>query len=624
MFIWRSRLAGYVVAALAPIIVVALMCSITHLVQSPTSTVKRVFYEVIPTATIDTSPTAVGIADSDLYGMSDEDVAKTLDMMKSLGVTQVRVFVPWAFIELRQGSYFWGDIDKVVNAANDRGLAVLAAVTSTPTWASDSAAPNAAPRSPDDYANFVSVLAKRYGADENGGEAKIAAYEVWNEPNGSPGWFPSPDPAAYTELLKAAYTAIKKADPDALVVAAGLGAGFSAGSVTINPPDFLAAMYTAGAKGSFDAITYHPYQNEMQFSDGVDFPGSPYRQLIRMREVMDENGDTSKLIWTTEYGVPTSVVTEKEQAEFIADFLETWSSQPGVGPMFIYTTRDRQTGSTELQDTFGIFRTDWTRKEAANVIADWIAAHPSTVPPDEPTLIDWIRQAIAAVGEVIHRVIDAGVEVTKVLVNAFVSVVDWAVSTFVSGVKWVTSAIVDGVKWVVDTTRQVIDSLRRPEEPAAPAAVMLAAAKQNAVVSTMDVAAVDVPVAGISPTDTAAAAVVQPSQDTAVAEDATTPTPALAPESTPADDTTAAESTTAATDDVAMASDKDTKTAAEKPKAQKPRKYGTRPAGKPADKPGGGKYTHLGRTHRPVAIAATPSTDGAPGAGTAGGYDSGS
>jgi polysaccharide biosynthesis protein PslG len=40
------------------------------------------------------------------------------------------------------------------------------------------------------------------------------------------------------------------------------------------------------------------------------------------------------------------------------------------GPRFVYTTRDRNTGSSNPQDTCGVYRTDWTPKPAADAVRD--------------------------------------------------------------------------------------------------------------------------------------------------------------------------------------------------------------------------------------------------------------
>ena len=47
-------------------------------------------------------------------------------------------------------------------------------------------------------------------------------FEIWNEPNNPAFWSPTPNPAAYTADLKAAYTAIKAVAPSAMVITASL------------------------------------------------------------------------------------------------------------------------------------------------------------------------------------------------------------------------------------------------------------------------------------------------------------------------------------------------------------------------------------------------------------------
>jgi len=44
-----------------------------------------------------------------------------------------------------------------------------------------------------------------------------------------------------------------------------------------------------------------------------------------------------------------------------------------VGPAFVFTTRDKNTGSTVDQDTFGVYRTDWTPEPAVQAIQSVVA-----------------------------------------------------------------------------------------------------------------------------------------------------------------------------------------------------------------------------------------------------------
>ncbi len=84
----------------------------------------------------------------------------------------------------------------------------------------------------------------------------VHTYEVWNEPNLAGFWKPVADPVRYTELLKAAYLAIKQADPLATVVSGGLAPALTSGG-DIDAREFAQAMYANGAQGYFDALGHH-------------------------------------------------------------------------------------------------------------------------------------------------------------------------------------------------------------------------------------------------------------------------------------------------------------------------------------------------------------------------------
>jgi hypothetical protein len=72
---------------------------------------------------------------------------------------------------------------------------------------------------------------------------------VWNEPNAATFWNPSPDPAAYTQLLQAAYPAIKAADPNGTVIGGVVGWVTDYPGLAISPAKYVQGMYDAGAQG---------------------------------------------------------------------------------------------------------------------------------------------------------------------------------------------------------------------------------------------------------------------------------------------------------------------------------------------------------------------------------------
>ncbi|RME49474.1 MAG: hypothetical protein D6796_04885 [Caldilineae bacterium] len=148
----------------------------------------------------------------------------------------------------------------------------------------------------EDFARFMRVLATRY-------RGRVLGYEIWNEPNLNYEWgYRPPDAAEYTALLKAAYRAVKEADPAAKVISAGLaptGEG--------HPPDaagdlaFLEAMYRAGAKGYFDALGSHLYAYGRP-PDFDDPAGITFGRVVQQRQIMLRHGDAATPVWITEMG----------------------------------------------------------------------------------------------------------------------------------------------------------------------------------------------------------------------------------------------------------------------------------------------------------------------------------
>ncbi len=430
------------------LVAIALVCAGTT--QLVTAAPRSTAIGVQPAAAISQTPTTIGVADSAMYFYSQAQIEQTLDALQSLGVQNVRIQIPWAGVQLwGPNAYDWTTVDWAVEAAQARNMGVLAVLSATPWWAGRPYL-SGQPDSPEAYAKFAGAVADRY-------EGRIAAYEIWNEPNAR--IFLDPvDPAGYTDLLTAAYPAIKAADPSAIVVAGVVGSVITAGNVTMNPVDFVAGMYAAGAHGFFDALSFHPYQYTLKFSDGQSVLESPLRQLNQIRQLMVLNGDGELKVWASEYGLPTSAVSEQDQADFIEDFLNSWQTVDGTGPIFIYTTRDIDSSSTADGDTFGIFFDDGQLKEAARVIARFLGVEPPNPDPDpdRPVLA-----AIAALARELARitgeVIQFGVDVGKAIVKAVVETVEFLVKATAAVIRGVVDLTVDLVTAGADLVRDVVD-----------------------------------------------------------------------------------------------------------------------------------------------------------------------
>ncbi|OBF41815.1 hypothetical protein A5724_04720 [Mycobacterium sp. ACS1612] len=334
------------------------------------TTTATVNVEIAPpsSAAVDQRPTTIAVNAQQMYFYSQTDTDKAMGLLKDAGIDTIRVLMPWAGVEPADDTYNWAAVDRMVNSANAKGIKVLAVLNSTPDWA---AVPDQPPLSghPADltaFEDFVTAVATRY-------KGKVADYEVWNEPNYNLFWSPTPDAKQYTELLKVAYTAIKRADPNATVIAASVAAAAETpGGPTVNPVTYLSQMYAAGAAGYFDAVSFHPYLYSLPFSAGEGHAGVPITQAQQMYAVMVANGDGNKKIWVTEYGQPSSEVSEANQAAFVGDFLRTWRNLDFAGPAFIHTLADYPS-SDPIQGSMGLFHQDWSPKPVLTIVKQVIA-----------------------------------------------------------------------------------------------------------------------------------------------------------------------------------------------------------------------------------------------------------
>lgn len=454
----RTMLLPRMIVLIIGALTLAVMCANA----SPTSIATMHDLKILPTATIVDSPDTVGLADSNLMRINSyAEINKELDMMQSIGVKDIRIGLYWAEIEPIEGVFNWTKADYIINQANARGMGVLAGINETPAWAGDVI--GAGTPSTTDFAAYATTLAQRY-------QGKVSAFEIWNEPNAA--FFLNPvSPANYTALLKAGYTAIKAVDPSVTVIGGVLGSGQTtyndAGKlVTMDPTDFLQGMYDAGAQGYFDALSFHPYKYDVKFSNQALIADSPLRQLKEMRALMEQYGDGAKDIWATEYGLPTvsggaaiNDIDQQKQADFIADFLNSWGEQAGTGPIFIYSTRDINTGDGNQGNNFGIWETNWTPKLAVQVIQDFIAEHTSSGNP----IIDAIKNFIIKSAEIIRSVIQGLVNVAVGIAKAIAAGIVWFINAIVNVTQKVVNAIATVTAKVIDAvvnvTKKVITGI---------------------------------------------------------------------------------------------------------------------------------------------------------------------
>ncbi len=299
--------------------------------------------------------------------------AQMLDAVAGSGSGWVRVGVGWCSLEEAGpgvvSGWYQDRLDATVAAAQARGLRVLATLGCTPGWLSGSDDLRVLPADVGQYERVARYLATRYAG-------RIAAWEIWNEPDCVAGPCPQGDPAAYVPVLRAGHAGVKAADPDAVVVSGGVS-GANA--------DWIGRMYAAGAGGAFDALGIHPYQGPAAEPPEAPPAEHPYRitNVERVREVMVAHGDGHKPVWFTEFGWTTGAgegwsagVDEATQADYLRRAITMVQQRYAyVTHAFVFTIRDRDDW-TAYENDFGLLRLDGTAKPALTAFHDanrWLA-----------------------------------------------------------------------------------------------------------------------------------------------------------------------------------------------------------------------------------------------------------
>ena len=319
----------------------------------------------------------VGISVGDnLSSLNDQELDDTLADMESLGVGWLRFDMAWDLVQPNDANHFdWSRFDRIVTAAREHNIEVMPILVFTPRWARQQACVNdfqCAPADPARFAAFAREAVTHYAP------MGVKAWEVWNEPNINMFWLPSPNAAAYTQLLRASYTSIKQADPQATVISGGLSPAENTGS-RIAPRDFLSGMYQNGAGGYFDAVGYHPYSYPALPGSILSWSGwsQMYDLNPSIRSIMIANGDSNKAVWGTETGTPSGGrgdVNETLQAQSYRDSVQQMSSKPWLATLFFHTYQDLSSNPGSVESYFGLIRYDGTRKPAYYELKDVLQA----------------------------------------------------------------------------------------------------------------------------------------------------------------------------------------------------------------------------------------------------------
>jgi polysaccharide biosynthesis protein PslG len=323
------------------------------------------------------------------------DAEPLMGLVADAGFGWVRQQIHWRDINGDGVQFDWRRVDAVVELVARHDKRLLLSLVRSPDWASR-ANPSGLPDDPRDLADFVGLLAARY-------RGRVAAYEIWNEPNlAVENGGIAADPRHYLEVLLAAGPAIRRADPCALVLAAPLAATATDDpALAVDDLRFYQQLYTA-RDGAFlraaDVVAVHSGGGDLPPEAGwsADDPAASrrvFRHLEALRALMQRYGD-ERPVWVTEYGWTVSEVagapppvSQQRQAAFLLGALELARERyPWVAAMFVWNLNFAVLGpASDEKSAFGILNPDGSPRPAFLALRRELAGRRGPPPPYRPS-----------------------------------------------------------------------------------------------------------------------------------------------------------------------------------------------------------------------------------------------
>lgn len=285
----------------------------------------------------------------------DQALEKAISLMQKAGVGWVRLDFLWEDIEPKEGNFDFAKYDNIVHLLKAKGIHILGILHYSTEWASACGKWNCPPKDNAVFINYVSKVINRF-------KGQVKHWEIWNEPDSYTYWQPQDGLKSYCQLLKEVYLAAKKIDPDCKILNGGLANGIS----SVNN------LYDNGAKGYFDILNVHFFQNPLSGKNSIAAVGAFPKLAYK---IMARNGDGDKKIWITEIGCPgvkPKIKTdnwwlganpdEARQAGWVKAVYSELLKNQQVEKIFWAFFRDTKKHWNNGVDYFGLLRWDFSKK----------------------------------------------------------------------------------------------------------------------------------------------------------------------------------------------------------------------------------------------------------------------
>ncbi len=345
--------------------------------------------------------------------MPDNKVARTMRMIREGGFHWVRVQFPWEDIEICGKGNFqdchhanqstWLKYNYIVEQATANGLELIVRLDRPPDWARRGwiATPEVQaqlklhrpvtgpPDRLEDFGDYVAAVAQHY--------PQVQYFQIWNEPNLQAEWnYHQQEPAELVKLLRIARTRIRAVHPQAVVLFPSLAPTDGLDGTGINDLDYLAGVYAAGGRDTFDVLGAQLYglgqspakHRYVRIGKTLLRPidtRADVSRVVLLHEIMARNGDGAKAVWVTELGwnsappgLPQpwgSSVSEEQKGQYLIGALERARQEwPWMGAMCVWMFRfgGEQPNAADPTPYFQLVTFDFQPLPAYSAVRDYL------------------------------------------------------------------------------------------------------------------------------------------------------------------------------------------------------------------------------------------------------------
>jgi len=281
------------------------------------------------------SPWGMGVY---LYRYGDDPAGRSLmdraaQLAQAAGVKWTREEFSWARMEPKRGEFDFSSYDVVVDTARRHGISVYGLLAYWTDWTKPYTEEGI-----EDFCRWARATVHHF-------KDRVKHWEIYNEPNI---FFWEGPKEMYPVLVKKCYSAIKREDPEAQVLAV---------STSGIDRKFIGRVLEAGAP--FDVLTVHPY-----------------RPRLADAGFMRELQDTAKLVedrpvWITEMGWSTQIggTDERNQAQLLARTYLCAVASGACQNVSWYDFRNDGGDPFYNEENFGVLSQDFIPKPAYRALA---------------------------------------------------------------------------------------------------------------------------------------------------------------------------------------------------------------------------------------------------------------